>query len=339
MPQLPSVKRFVCQGGARVYRIPCHAFPGLTGRVYLVLDAGPPTLVDTGTGEPESLRHVLDGFDTVRSEFGEPVRLADVGRIVITHAHVDHFGGLAHLKERTGAEVAVHALDSRLIAAYEERAVLTNHALERFLKQAGVAPARRTEVIAAFGYTPRRLRSVAVDRVVEDGDALDGLRVIHTPGHSPGHVCLRIDDVLLAGDHILARTASQQWPESIAPYTGLGHYLESLEKIRAIEGIELVLGGHEPPVRELPGRIEEIRHTHLRRLDRVQDILRRAGRPLTIEEIADRMYSNQHGFHAMLALTDVGSRVEYLDQRGRLAVANLDEAEAGATPAWRYRLA
>ena len=166
------------------------------------------------------------------------------------------------------------------------------------------------------------LRNAPVHFELSDAGRLDGMEFLHTPGHSPGHVCIAIGDVLLSGDHVLARTISQQWPESIAAYTGLGHYLDSLEKVRRKDGFNLALGGHEPPVRNPYKRIDEIRQVHLRRLDRVLQILRNAPHPLTIDEITERMYSRQKGYHALLALTDVGARVEYLDQRGQLAVAD-----------------
>ncbi|NQT13635.1 MAG: MBL fold metallo-hydrolase [Planctomycetes bacterium] len=337
MPHLPAVKRFVSKSGARIYRIPCLAIPGLSGRVYLVLGAGPPTIVDTGNGEPESIRHVLEGLDTVRTEFNETVRLGDVERILITHAHIDHVGGLWELVRQTGAEVAAHPLDGRMVVDYEERAALANHAMTRFLMRAGVPPDRWPQVLRGYGYTPGLVRSVPVDFFLSDGLQLDGLRIVHTPGHTPGHVCILIDNVLLAGDHILFRTVTQQWPESMAAHTGLAHYLDSLEKIARIEAVDLVLPGHEPPIRDVPKRLDEIRESHRRRLDRVLDILAKAPHAPTISEVTETMYSCQEGFHAMLALTDVGSRIEHLDQRGRLAIANLDEVADQQDPVYRYR--
>ena len=259
MPRLPAVKRFVSNSGMRVYRIACNVFPEFSGRVYLLLGLRDVTLIDTGSGQGESTRQILDGLETVRTEFGEAFQLRDIRRILITHSHIDHIGGLAEMVRLTGATVGAHPLDSRIISAYNERAAAYNVSFDRFLRQAGVKPDRRKTVLVTFGYSKNRVASVPVDLALGDGDELDSVKVIHTPGHSPGHVCMAVDNILVAGDHVLARTVSQQWPESVTPYTGLGHYLESLEKVRRMGDIDLILGGHEPPIHDVPERIEEIR--------------------------------------------------------------------------------
>lgn len=309
----------------------------LTGRVYLLLGAGPPTLVDSGSGSGPSTAQILDGLQSVRIDFAERVRPGDIQRILLTHAHLDHIGGLAELVRATGAQVGVHPLDSRIVSAYNERAAVSNRAFDRFLRQAGVEAERRAKVLGGLGYTPDRVRSVRVDFPLRDGEELDGLRFIHTPGHSPGHVCIAAGDVLLAGDHVLARTLPQQWPESVAAYTGLGHYFDSLDKIERWGGIGTILGGHEPPIRNVGHRIYEIRKSHHRRLDRLLELLRASPRPLSIAEITERMYGRPEGFYAMLALSDVGARVEYLDQRGELGVADFDDFGSEEGPVYRYR--
>ena len=110
--------------------------------------------------------------------------------------HIDHFGGLSEIIRRTDAEVAIHPLDQRAVAAYDERAMRSRYAFDRFLRQAGVEASRRAAVLDEFGYFKGRIQSVAVARPLCDGDILDGLRIIHTPGHSPGHVCLAMGNLL-----------------------------------------------------------------------------------------------------------------------------------------------
>ena len=64
---------------------------------------------------------------------------------------------------------------------------------------------------------------------------------------------------------------------------------------------------------------------------------RKAARPLSLNDIALQSYPEVTGFRALLAITDIGSRVEYLHQRGQLAVANLDEIERDEAAVFQYR--
>ena len=295
MPPLPKVRQFVTGNGVRIYRIPCRAFEYLTARVYLLLGAGPPTLVDTGSGKGESTRQIMAGLDAVRVDFGESLRPGDVKRILITHGHVDHVGGLWQLLDQIHAEVGIHPLDCRAVIAAEERAVVGKRRMHNFLETAGVETPQRKKLMGTTRYDRVKTPKVPVRIDIEDGGLLDGVQFIHTPGHAPGHVCMLVDDVLLCGDHILSRTLPQQWPESVIPHTGLWHYLESLDEVRRMGGFDLALAGHEPVIREVYHRIDTIRASQLRRLDRVIDILQEADRPLSISQIAKKMYLRAGG--------------------------------------------
>lgn len=336
MSELPPVKRFITRAGVRVYRIAFRFMPDLSGRVHLVLGAGPPTLVDAGSWKPEALNDILDGFEIVRSQFGESVRLPEIARILLTHTHVDHRGGLAELVRRTGAAVGVHPLEARAVAAWDERMILARGTFETFLGRAGVDPQRWQALLDAHGGTSRRMESIPVDFLLEDGQDLDGLHVLHTPGHSPGHICLQVDNILLTGDHVLARTITQQWPETLGSFMGLAHYLESLARVRRIGGIDVALGGHEPPIPDLASRIDVIRSSQIRRLDRLMAMLEAAREPMTIAEMTARTYAPRSPFYEYFALSDVAARVEYCDQRGRLAVANIDQVQRDPHVPYRY---
>ena len=98
-----------------------------------------------------------------------------------------------------------------------------------------------------YGFSKKNVHSLPVARTLIDNQELDGLRFIHTPGHCPGQVCIALGDVLLTADHVLPEISPHQAPESIMPYTGLGHYLESLEKVRRMRDSTLALGGHQGP--------------------------------------------------------------------------------------------
>lgn len=109
-------------------------------------------------------------------------------QIVVTHAHIDHIGGAAQLKRITGAPVLFHQADLPIQAMME--------------MQAGWLGVQTPE-------------AVALDQSAEDGLAvgIPGLEaeVLHTPGHTPGSICLHFpkQELLLAGDTLFAGTVGR----------------------------------------------------------------------------------------------------------------------------------
>jgi glyoxylase-like metal-dependent hydrolase (beta-lactamase superfamily II) len=302
---------------------------------YLLVGAGPITLVDTGSGYGDSTRQLLAGIASLGDLFGEPVTAHQIERVIITHGHLDHFGGLAQVTGPITAEVGIHELDKWVLVSYEERVIVATKAMNFYLEQAGVAAPKRQQLIELYGTGKQHIRSVPVDFTLFDGQELDGLEFVHTPGHCPGQVCIKIGDVLLSADHVLPKTTPHQNPESITAWTGLGHYLEALVKIAKVPGIRLALGGHEGPIENFYDRIEEIRVDHERKLDRIAGLLR-TPEGFTIADLCDRMYPGVRDWNGLLALTEVGAHVEYLYERGFLRVVNVGEVEREANPPLRY---
>ena len=101
----------------------------------------------------------------------------DIKYIVLTHGHIDHIGAVSELKEATGAELAIHPEDALYLRGKSGPEGM-------FPQSAGPPP--------------------EVDRMLQDGDTISvsglHLQVIHTPGHTPGGICLLTDGVLFSGD-------------------------------------------------------------------------------------------------------------------------------------------
>jgi glyoxylase-like metal-dependent hydrolase (beta-lactamase superfamily II) len=232
--------------------------------------------------------------------------------------------------------VGIHEIDRRVLTNYEERVIVATKDVRVFMERAGVRENMIPRLMEMYGFSKKHVRSVKVDIDLDEDTMLDGMQFIHTPGHCPGQVCILLGDILLSADHILAQTTPHQAPESITRYTGLGHYLESLRKIARVGDIRLALGGHEAPITDVYTRIDGIRASHQRKLERVLDVIGTAEAPCTISDISKAMYPDRHGYEVLLALEEVGAHVEYLYEHGRLAVCNLEEIEREPNPALKY---
>lgn len=338
MSELPPIERYVANNGMTLYRLPCIVFPnGFVAYAYLVLGGDMPTLIDTGSGFGRSTDDLLAGLRAVRDEFGESFSVTDIGRILITHGHIDHFGGITDMHQATqGAQIGVHPLDKRVLTNYGERVVVATKNLTIYLQRAGVRPERMPELLNMYGFSKQHFRSIKVDFIIDEDHPLEGMHFTHVPGHCSGQVAIQIGDILLSADHILPRTSPHLAAESITHYTGVGHYRDSLRKIQALQGIRLTLGGHEHAIEDVQARIQELHSRLDLKAERVLDIIRHAEQPVTISDISKQLYVDKHGFDVLLALQEAGAHVEYLYDRGYLAVANLHEFEHDDNPALMY---
>ena len=327
-----EIRAYTTASGARIFQIPVQQFPGLWGWVYLVLIEGEETplrvLIDSGSGFGESNQNLEAGLKAAGELADRRLALEDLTHILITHGHIDHFGGLSYLRPRTGALIGVHELDLRILTHYEERLEVVGRRLAQFLLEAGVDEGEREELLRMYRITKNLYHSIQVDFTYEAaGMRLGPFELLHTPGHCAGHVVIRLEDVLFCGDHVLERTSPHQSPEHLTLSTGLDHYLRSLNELKTwAPDVRLVLGGHEGPVMDLAGRIEAIQRLHFERLDKVLDLL---GQPATIAEISRSLFGEVRGYNALLAVEEAGAHVEYLYQRGKVRIVNLHELEQG----------
>jgi glyoxylase-like metal-dependent hydrolase (beta-lactamase superfamily II) len=263
-----------------------------TVNCYVLADGNSVTLVDCGiwrSGPGD------DGLAVLRQGLRSAgYELADVSRIVVTHAHIDHYGLSGRIMEETGAQLWMHAL--------------TDLDCEKY-RHPDTAVARRRDTYTDHGLPAEDLPEVAhglqdwmpyLHSVVEASTRLRGgetipiggrdWEVVHTPGHSTGHVCLWCPDleVVLSGDHLLPGVTPPVTFERGFDSDPLRSYLESLQRIEKLRPVQ-VLPGHGTPFGDVQRRIEAILRNKLRRLAAIRQAIEDG--PVTVVQIADRVFT------------------------------------------------
>ncbi len=342
-----SVTRYETELGV-VYRLQARVLPYLSGSVYLFSAHASPgrwTLVDAGSGVRESRADLQVGFEIVRDRFDRSFSPERIDRILLTHAHIDHFGGVAELTRANGAEVWIHAFESRLVAAYDACAIVENTRYVNFLRECGASEDEITPILDGFGFRPGRATSVPVARKLLGGERFDSLEVVYLPGHSSGGVAYLWGDVIFTGDLLLSKTLAQIWPTRMTPQTGLLNYVDSLARLRELalryersRGRKLIaFAAHEDVIPDIPEQVARALRGQEKRNQRLLRLLNDESSPTSLMELMPKMYWSGRPNREFFALSDVASRVEGLLQLGALELADYDRVSAN-TPTLRYRV-
>ena len=304
--------------------------PFQVGRVnaYLIEDS-PLTLVDSG---PNSAK-ALDELEQALAARGHAIE--DIGLLIVTHQHIDHFGLAGILARRSGAEVAALDRLAPFLASFGEQAELDDVFAERLMLRHGI-PADVVSALRALSQSFRGWGSaVEVSRPLADGAEIRlrdrTLRVLHRPGHSPSDTVFLDESrsILLSADHLIKHISSNPLltrplgPEADhADRAGIEQrpralmtYISSLEKTRAMD-LSLVLPGHGQPIVDHVSLIDERFRLHRRRAEKIHRLI--ASEPRTAHEIAHELWGNIAVTQAFLTLSEVLGHVDLLLADGRV---------------------
>lgn len=251
-------------------------FPLRSVNVYALVGTDGWTLIDTGIGTPDA----REAFHAGLQRTG--LRIDTLRAIVLSHLHPDHVGLSGELQEQSGAAVYMHPIDeANLQIFWNGDHPRTFSQAADFFKQHGMPSTDHWSEGVPQEQMQRIIHVPPHEAItlVEDGQTLDLVgeryRVIWTPGHSDGHICLfrERDGVFLAADHVLPR---------ITPNIGLysehdrsnplGDYLHSLAKVSTLPA-SIVLPGHGEPFKDLALRTREITEHHAEREKQILTLL------------------------------------------------------------------
>lgn len=289
--------------------------------VYLIKE-DPVTLIDVGPKTPEAATEL-------RSKLAaNGLAFSDVRRIVLTHAHEDHCGLARQVRdEAKDSEIYVHDWE-------------TGHLFGRLSQEQHKSLLLRSGVPEAVFAEMRRLYdeiSLLTD-ALDDGGSVSlidemelefengSLRVLHTPGHTPGSCSFarEANRTLICGDCVLKRITPNPIvsPDPVDPqkrFPSLAEYLVSLAKLRSYKPT-LAYGGHGEPVTDF----EEIFNRYVRAIDdrqkRVLSLVSKSGS--TAFDIAKELFPNSfdHDVHRFLAISESIAHLDYAASEGKASV-------------------
>lgn len=281
---------------------------------YVLVGGGETLVIDPGWESDQGWSALVAGLHRAG------VDVADVEGIVVTHFHADHLGLAARLVRASGSWLAMGSAERLHFPEpdFLERA-------RRKFELWGV-PEEWSDSVRPDPDALATLERLATpDRWLAGGELLSiaggRLRVLHTPGHSPGHICLADEEraLLFTGDHVLPRITSHISYDPSGLDNPLADYLRSLDVVRLGEDFE-VCPAHEYRFSDIADRCSELRaHT----LDRAAEVQRVISDPdcETVWAVArsltwSRGWSSLAGISMRLALAETASHLRYLEAQG-----------------------
>jgi glyoxylase-like metal-dependent hydrolase (beta-lactamase superfamily II) len=294
-------------------RLPIPFEDGLVN-VFLFAGSEHVDLLDCGMNSEDSLALIRESLEQLG---GRPLR-----KLVVTHIHPDHYGAAGVLAGPGRADLYLHRLEVPLVnPRYVELEHLVGE-VRRYLLVNGV-PADEAEVLSN---SQRALSQVVAP--AEPAVQLDGaetlmlghteLRVVWTPGHSPGHVCLYAAEggLLFAGDDLLPELSPNIGLHPQSTPDPLHEYLDGLRRLAGLRP-RLVLPAHGRPFADAERRVETLEAHHQRRLERVREIV--GAGDLTAWQVALELWGpRQQLYEKRLALQEGLAHLQALAVEGTL---------------------
>ncbi|TME27058.1 MAG: MBL fold metallo-hydrolase [Chloroflexi bacterium] len=216
-----------------IWRLPLPLRDSPLGHVntYLVRTDDGYLLVDCGWDTADTLR-ALEGHLRALD-----IRLPDVRHLVITHIHPDHYGLAGRLREISSADLSFHRLERLYIESRYVDADELLSEMREWLRLNGTPPDELDRLNRGSVSMMERVQIAFPDRTLDGGEEITcgryAFRVIWTPGHSAGHICLydARNKVLLSGDHVLPHITPSVGLHVRTTSNPLADYLDSLQLI------------------------------------------------------------------------------------------------------------
>ncbi len=287
-----------------------HLWPN-SANIYIFPDEKGFSLFDVGCGGQNGLDLLTEGLTYWN------LNLRDLHTVILSHAHPDHMGNMSDLLEKANPTVMIHHLDvgaalnpARLNDSFD--IPLSKH---HFAATPGVDPHKDFDILDFFVDFGCTMGIVENLKKLDEGDSLQlgelEYEVIHTPGHSPGHISLFSHEsgIMLSGD-LVGVTPAWYTPSS----GGLLGYLSSLDNMEQLNA-RTMLPSHGPIINNPEEAIQRIREKLLKREIILFEALEQG--PKTFMELNTTLFRESF-LHFFPGCGNTQSHLIKLEQDGRV---------------------
>lgn len=313
-----------------IWRIPLPvAFPPRVVNAYVLGDGNSWTLVDCGLGTRESDAALASGLTAIG------ISVAQLDDLLLTHAHPDHIAPAGDLvKEMHTPRVLMYASEiNRYFATWNVHNVADFRAFGAMQMLGGLSREEADAGLRGLLRLASFMRLVPRETTVPLADneviSLGGRewRVIWTPGHAEGHICLVSGDIVIVGDHVLPQISPNVGFSPQARPDPIQDYLDGLSRLEALQLISpIALPGHGRPFTRLAARIVELRQSSERRSTGVLSVLHDLGEPVNALHVTDTVFAGRlrSGDDRRLALGETMAHLEHLRLQGKITREDRD---------------
>ncbi|MEC3973816.1 MBL fold metallo-hydrolase [Amycolatopsis sp. H20-H5] len=314
-----------------VYRIPLplpnDALKAVN--VYAITDGTELVLIDSGWALDEAREQLAAGLKGLGAELG------DISEFLITHVHRDHYTMAVSLRREFGGKIGLGQREEPSLTLSGDPDRFPMHAQVELLHQCGAKPVV-DELARLFGglkHTEAHLWEQPDEWLTPGKRAVPGreLDIVHTPGHTNGHVVFLDDEagLLFTGDHVLPHITPSIGFQPVTVALPLKDYLDSLALIRAMPD-QRMLPAHGLVTDSVHARIDELLEHHRERLETMGAQI--AAGATTAYETALRLGWTRRGrklpdmdaFNQTLAVLETGAHLDLLVSQGKLAADEVD---------------
>jgi len=264
------------------------------------------------------------------------ISLKDIDYCFVSHEHTDHIGLIRSLKkENPNIKIMMSEITYKTLAWEsnpENQEKLEELAWDnaKLMIKYGMKEERARELVEWSKLWAKIRKGQKPDRLLHDGDEIEfptnKLKMIWTPGHSLGHICMFDvgNKFLFSGDHILSRITPHIGNFIVNPEIDekhnfddiLKHYLQSLDRIDSLHP-KIIFPGHQEVIYDPSVRINEIKLHHVNRLREMMKVIK--NRPLTPMRISKLHFGRGlDQLNSMLALSEVLGHLIYLENLNKV---------------------